>query len=233
MFGIGSKTNATSSDNQGSALSQIRQALSSSKNSNTSNVPMIESSSEPESLLTRKLVNTTDASSVTPTTGYSFIPFWLFSWKTLLVVIILFAIFWVIRPYVSMFNNIASMFKTFTGLNSEISTDDEKEDDDDPSQFQKLPSLRDLDNQNKKKKDDKIKQKVEGKQKKTMVLEKDTDPKPDDSASSTQGGSQGGFCLAGEWKGVRTCVQVDNKSDCMSGQLFKNEATCVTPSLRS
>ena len=75
-----------------------------------------------------------------------------------------------------------------------------------------------------------IKDKVEGKPKVKANL--DDAPKPDDSASSVQGGAQGGFCLAGEWKGARSCVKVDNKTDCASGQLFETEETCVNPSLR-
>jgi hypothetical protein len=77
---------------------------------------------------------------------------------------------------------------------------------------------------------DKIIQKVSGTKKPKKQLE--TAPEPDESASSVQGGSRSGFCLAGEWKGVRSCVKVANNKECVSGQLFESETKCVNPSLR-
>ena len=52
-------------------------------------------------------------------------------------------------------------------------------------------------------------------------------PEPDDSTSSVQGGSQGGYCLAGEWKGVRSCVRVNNEKDCTSGKMYESKDKCV------
>ena len=75
---------------------------------------------------------------------------------------------------------------------------------------------------------DKVTTSINGKKKKALE-----DPAPDDSASSVQGGAKGGFCLAGEWKGVRSCVKVKSAKDCVSGQLFPNEMSCVNPTLRS
>jgi hypothetical protein len=70
----------------------------------------------------------------------------------------------------------------------------------------------------------KVKTKVS--QKKTAV------PEPDESTSNVQGGAQGGFCLAGEWKGVRSCVKIPKGTECVSGQLFPTELKCTNPGLR-
>ena len=56
-----------------------------------------------------------------------------------------------------------------------------------------------------------------------------TVPEPDDSNSTVQGGAAGGFCLAGEWKGVRSCVRVDAGKDCRSGKVYSTKEQCVTP----
>ena len=203
---------------------------------------MIEA--DPSSLLTKKLggIPTSGTTEAAPKSAYSVIPQWLFSWKTMLVFIIVGGIVWVLRPYFSMFKNITSMVSTVAG-GMEESTETETE----PELETETEDVDvELDKNKKKPKqvetpdkmapmpessaDAKIKQKVNGRKKVTMPAD---EPKPDDSASVTQGGSQGGFCLAGEWKGVRTCVQVDSKTDCTSGQLFQTEDTCINPQLRA
>lgn len=68
--------------------------------------------------------------------------------------------------------------------------------------------------------------KISGKKKAKTV------PEPDDSTSTVQGGAAGGFCLAGEWKGVRSCVRVDAGKDCGSGKIYSTKAQCVTPEMR-
>ena len=50
-------------------------------------------------------------------------------------------------------------------------------------------------------------------------------PKPDYSRNKS------GFCYVGEYKGVRSCVKVDNKTPCES-QVYSTEQQCVNPELR-
>ena len=234
MFGNSAKT----TDSSSSALSQIRAALSSSKNA--AKPAMIEAEKPKDtmsSLLSRKIGNlsqTTNSESSKQTkpetsavaSAYSIIPTWLFSWKTMLVFIIIFAIVWIIRPYISMFSDIANTFKSIMGDSNEKETEEESIAE---------PTVNTEGEQ-------KVKDMIEGTMAPT-ILEEITEsaltesaltegPIPDDAASSTQGGSQGGFCLAGEWKGKRTCVKVEKSSDCKSGQLFGTEAVCQNPTLR-
>ena len=53
-------------------------------------------------------------------------------------------------------------------------------------------------------------------------------PVPDESSSSIQGP---GYCYIGEWKGVRSCLKVDNDTPCES-QVYSTEDLCVNPKLR-
>jgi len=56
----------------------------------------------------------------------------------------------------------------------------------------------------------------------------------DDSLSAIQsGGSKGGWCLIGEDRGFRSCAQVENADQCMSGDIFPTNEICVNPTLRS
>jgi len=57
-------------------------------------------------------------------------------------------------------------------------------------------------------------------------------PEPDQTTSIMQGGSQSGFCLAGEWNGVRSCVAVERGQECVSGQRFDSNEQCVNPEMR-
>ena len=57
-------------------------------------------------------------------------------------------------------------------------------------------------------------------------------PEPDQTTSIMQGGSQSGFCLAGEWSGVRSCVPVEKGQECVSGQRFDSNEQCVNPEMR-
>ena len=240
MFGNSAKTTDSSSVSSSSALSQIRAALSSSKNA--AKPAMIEAekpkdnSTSISSLLSRKIgnlsqaTNSEDSKQAKPETSivasaYSIIPTWLFSWKTMLVFIIIFAIVWIVRPYISLFSDIANTFKSIMGDSNETEKETETKDESiaEPTVTTKGEK--------------KVKDMIEGTMAPT-IPEEITEPAitegpiPDDAASSTQGGSQGGFCLAGEWKGKRTCVKVEKSSDCQSGQLFGTEAICQNPSLR-
>lgn len=51
-------------------------------------------------------------------------------------------------------------------------------------------------------------------------------PEPDESVNQ----SKGGYCFVGEWKGVRSCVRVDN-TPC-STQVYSTKQQCVNPELR-
>jgi hypothetical protein len=54
-------------------------------------------------------------------------------------------------------------------------------------------------------------------------------PVPDESSSSIQ---KAGYCYIGEWKGVRSCLKVDENTPCES-QVYSTEELCVNPTLRS
>jgi hypothetical protein len=61
-------------------------------------------------------------------------------------------------------------------------------------------------------------------------------PKPEDSGSDIQkplstkkGGA--GWCLVGEYNGVRSCVGMDEHDKCMSGQIFPSQKMCLNPNL--
>jgi hypothetical protein len=156
--------------------------------------------------------------------AYSMVPSFLFSWKLWLVMIILFGIFWVVRPYIALFSNITNMAKSFMDTSIGIVGDTTKK----TIGVASSASTSVVDETAKG--TDKIIQKVSGTKKPKKQLE--TAPEADESASSVQGGSRSGFCLAGEWKGVRSCVKVANNKECVSGQLFESETKCVNPSLR-
>ena len=61
-------------------------------------------------------------------------------------------------------------------------------------------------------------------------------PEPDSATSNTQGTpkirGKGGFCYIGEQENVRSCMRVNDPSQCMSGDIFPTQAICVNPSLR-
>jgi hypothetical protein len=43
--------------------------------------------------------------------------------------------------------------------------------------------------------------------------------------------NKSGFCYVGEYKGVRSCVKIDNKTPCES-KIYSTEQQCVNPELR-
>lgn len=56
----------------------------------------------------------------------------------------------------------------------------------------------------------------------------------DDAYSSVQsGGSKAGWCLVGQDKLVRSCVEVGENDRCMSGNIFPSHEICVNPNLRA
>ena len=61
------------------------------------------------------------------------------------------------------------------------------------------------------------------------------EPEPDESGSSTQMTRRGkaGFCYIGEDRGIRSCIQVGENDQCMSGDIFPTRQVCVNPNLRT
>ena len=58
----------------------------------------------------------------------------------------------------------------------------------------------------------------------------------DDATSTIQSAkssSKSGWCLIGQERGTRSCVQVGENDTCMSGDIFPSQDICVNPSLRA
>jgi len=188
-----------------SALTKIRQRLALPQSSQTKlGEPKMSQTTleEAPSMLSRKIGTGPEM----PQVGVaSLLPMGFFSYKVILLVFVLGIVFYYIRPYIGQLSDIVTMMKSFMNSSVDMTTSEEKD-------------------VSKKK----IAKKVDGEAPKPSSSQ----PKPDDSASSVQGGAKSGFCLAGEWKGVRTCVKVDSAKDCTSGQLFPSEEKCVNPASR-
>ena len=63
-----------------------------------------------------------------------------------------------------------------------------------------------------------------------------TDYSADDSYSSiqkTKSSSKSGWCYIGEDRGFRSCINVGEADQCMSGNIFPSEDICINPSLRA
>ena len=60
-----------------------------------------------------------------------------------------------------------------------------------------------------------------------------SEPKADTSESPIQANTSGksSWCLVGEQNGRRGCVEVNDASKCMSGQVFPNAEMCLNPTL--
>lgn len=60
------------------------------------------------------------------------------------------------------------------------------------------------------------------------------EPEPDESGSATQMTRTGksGFCYIGEDRGNRSCIQVGENDECMSGDIFPSRSICINPNLR-
>lgn len=57
-------------------------------------------------------------------------------------------------------------------------------------------------------------------------------PKPDNSVDPIQKPITSGktnWCLVGEYQGKRGCIQVNDNSKCMSGQVFPSQKMCINP----
>jgi hypothetical protein len=60
-------------------------------------------------------------------------------------------------------------------------------------------------------------------------------PFPDDATSVTQSGgrSKSGYCYIGEDRGFRSCINVGENDECMSGDIFPTMDICINPNLRT
>lgn len=61
------------------------------------------------------------------------------------------------------------------------------------------------------------------------------EPEPDDAGSKTQmskPNAKSGYCYIGEDRGYRSCLQVGEGDNCMSGDIFPSRDICVNPQLR-
>jgi cytoskeletal protein RodZ len=58
--------------------------------------------------------------------------------------------------------------------------------------------------------------------------------KPDDSLSRIQSGgsNKAGWCFIGEDRGFRTCSEIGQNDQCMSGDIFPSQEICMNPNLR-
>lgn len=59
--------------------------------------------------------------------------------------------------------------------------------------------------------------------------------KPDDSLSRIQasnGSGKAGWCFIGEDRGFRTCSQIGQNDQCLSGDIFPSQEICMNPNLR-
>jgi len=62
-------------------------------------------------------------------------------------------------------------------------------------------------------------------------------PEADDAYSSNiqsnKSSSKSGWCYIGEERGYRSCLQVGENDECMSGDIFPSNDICINPSLRA
>ena len=61
-----------------------------------------------------------------------------------------------------------------------------------------------------------------------------TSPKPDTSENPIQNpisSSKAGWCLVGEYKGKRGCIEVSEQDKCLSGQVYPSQKMCLNPVL--
>ena len=77
------------------------------------------------------------------------------------------------------------------------------------------------------------KQKEESVKKALEYALKNQNPVADDATSSTQiPRSKSGYCYIGEDRGFRSCIEVSQDMNCMSGDIFPTMDVCVNPRLR-
>ncbi len=58
------------------------------------------------------------------------------------------------------------------------------------------------------------------------------EPSPDSSSNPSQKpitSNKTGWCLVGEYEGKRGCIEINNATKCLSGQVFPEEKLCLNP----
>ena len=79
--------------------------------------------------------------------------------------------------------------------------------------------------------EDNLEQNLKNKSKKANKMRKDYLPRSRDVNLSSK--KKKGFCYLGTDRTYRSCVQVDENDECMSGQIFPTKELCINPNLRS
>lgn len=74
------------------------------------------------------------------------------------------------------------------------------------------------------------KDKIERKKKKDINQKQEINGEPEPHEESKRGKS--GFCYIGEDRGVRSCIEVGEIDQCMSGDIFPSKNICINPNLR-
>ena len=74
------------------------------------------------------------------------------------------------------------------------------------------------------------KDKIERKKKKDINEKQKINGEPQPHEASKRGKS--GFCYIGEDRGVRSCIEVGEIDQCMSGDIFPSKNICINPNLR-
>lgn len=69
---------------------------------------------------------------------------------------------------------------------------------------------------------------------KNLEQEEESVPSPVETDDSVQrsGSKKSGYCYIGEDRGIRSCIKVNKKDICMSGDIFPTKEICINPKLR-
>ena len=69
---------------------------------------------------------------------------------------------------------------------------------------------------------------------KATIAQSNTIPNPDNAGNPIQKpivDNKQSWCLVGEYKGTRGCIEVSNADKCMSGQVYPQQKMCLNPAL--
>lgn len=78
----------------------------------------------------------------------------------------------------------------------------------------------------------KMKDAVEDPSKRTSPKKRVKIVEPDADPIKVHTSGKSGYCNVGSWKGIRSCVKVNTKNECMSGDIFPTKEICINPTLR-
>ena len=65
--------------------------------------------------------------------------------------------------------------------------------------------------------------------KKNINYSSETLPQPNETLKEN---NSIGFCYVGTDRGYRSCIEVNDQDQCMSGDIFPNNNVCINPNLR-